>query len=126
MRRLVDLTKLSRLDQLIRRKATGSPNELAQRLEMSRSSLYELIAFLKEEMRAPIIYISDRLSYVYEYTPKFYLGFERDRLNADEMTGTHGGDAVNEKKNKRIKVEIDIDDDEFILDNDIDFNDLYH
>lgn len=41
MRRLVDLVKIDRLDNLIRRKATGNPEELAERLELSRSSLFD-------------------------------------------------------------------------------------
>jgi len=150
MKRLVDLIKLDRLDYLIRRAATGTPEELAKRLEMSRSSLFELITFLKEDMRAPIVYIRSRPSYVYSYTPQFYLGFERERMNAadmadtygggedneiknnfecerlepDEMTNTFGG-GINEGKKKKIKVEIEINDDDCILDDDIDFNDLY-
>ena len=48
MKRLIDLVKLDRLDHLIRRASTGTPEELAKRLEMSRSSLFELITYLKE------------------------------------------------------------------------------
>ena len=76
MSRLVDLVKLARLDHLIRHQATGNPDELAERLDISRSTLFELIAYLKEEMNAPIVYDRDRLSYTYSYPPKFYLGFE--------------------------------------------------
>jgi predicted DNA-binding transcriptional regulator YafY len=124
MKKLIDLAILDRLDRLIRRKATGSPAELAKRLGVSRSTLFELIAYLKDEMRAPIIYVGGRQSYVYEYTPKFYLGFERDHLKTTEMINTCGGG--DEKEKRRHKVEIEIDDDEYILDDDIDFNDLYH
>ena len=67
------------------RASTGSPEDLAERLGMSRSSLFELIAFLKEEMRAPIIYSKNRQSYMYEYPPNFYLGFEHGHLHPDEM-----------------------------------------
>ena len=124
MKKLIDLVKLNRLDQLIRRKVTGTPDELARRLEMSRSSLFEMIAFLKEEMKAPIVYISSRPSYVYEYTPRFFLGFERDHLGDDEMVNAHGG--ADEKMKGKQKIEIEIDDVQYILDDDIDFNDLYH
>ena len=128
MRRLVDLVKLARLDNLIRHAATGSPEELAERLEMSRSSLFELISFMKEEMRAPIMYNRNRLSYVYEYVPKFYLGFERERLKTAEMTNTYGGGNNDEvdNYNKKNIIKVEINDDDFILDNDIDFNNLYH
>ena len=126
MKRLIDLVKLDRLDNLIRRAATGCPEDLADRLGMSRSSLFELIAFLREEMKAPITYSKNRPSYVYEYTPKFYLGFERERLHFDEMTSNSGGKESIEKRKNKVKVEIEIDDDAYILDDGIDFNELYH
>ena len=116
MRRLVDLVKLHRMDQMIRSKTTGAPKVFAERLEMSRSSLFELIAFLKEEMKAPIIYNKQKKSYVYSYPPKFYLGF--DRLEP----------AKNKKSKNKLKekVENDNEDYDFLLDDDIDFTDLYY
>ncbi|MCL2073707.1 MAG: hypothetical protein FWH18_07290 [Marinilabiliaceae bacterium] len=119
MKKLVDLEKLSRIDKLIRRKATGTPKQLAQKLEMSKSGLYEIIAFLKEVMYAPIIYSSNRLSYVYEYPPNFYLGFERDVLNRDEMQTTYGGldeEAPQKNQNKKRKIEIEIDENQVFFD----------
>ena len=142
MKKLVDLVKLDRLDGLIRRAATGSPEELAKRLGMSRSSLFEFIAYLKEEMRAPIIYNAARPSYMYSYTPKFYLGFEMENdenLASRELNETYGGElstnpgnttsiqeVTTEQGRAKRKIEIEIDEDEFILDADIDFSDLYH
>jgi len=125
MKRLIDIVKLSRLDSLIRRAATGSPEELARRLDMSRSSLFELISYLKEEMGAPIIYNRNRPSYMYSYTPKFFLSFERDNLKSSEMISTHGGSAV-EKIESKSHQEIEEEADFFVLDEDIDFNSLYH
>ena len=122
MKRLVDLLKLERLDTLIRRAATGSPEKLAERLEMSRSNLFNLISFLKEEMKAPIVYSAQRLSYIYTYTPKFYLNFDRDQLKTDEMENIYGGNDENEENNKAKNNNIS----EFILDDDIDFNNLYY
>lgn len=84
MKHLIDLVKLDRLDGLIRRRATGKPADLAKRLNMSRSSLFEFICFLRVEMRAPIIFNKYVCSYEYAYPPKFYLGFERDRINQTE------------------------------------------
>ena len=82
MRLLVDLVKVDRLDRLIRRKAIGSPMELANRLMLSRSSLFEIISFLRE-VQAPISYSKSSSSCVYDYPPKFYLVFERDKHTAD-------------------------------------------
>ena len=38
---------LERMDQLIRLKSTGTPIELADRLNVSRSTIYEIIECLK-------------------------------------------------------------------------------
>ena len=91
MRHLIDLVKLDRLDHLIRRKATGTPKVLAQRMGISRSSLFDIISFLREDMRAPIHYSREQSSYVYKYPPKFHLGFEQDLLNEDQMYNVLGG-----------------------------------
>ena len=96
MSRKVDLEKIARLDYLIRHKATGNPDELAERLDMSRSTLFDLIAYLKEEMNAPIVYDRDRLSYTYSYPPKFYLGFEP----VHEVNETFDSARKEEKKRK--------------------------
>lgn len=91
MRRLVDLVVLDRLDGLIRRQSTGTPHELAERLEISRSSLFELILYLREELQAPIQYNKYMQSYIYTYPPRFYLGFEQDRLSDSETYQTMAG-----------------------------------
>ena len=91
MRRLVDLVKLDRLDSLIRHQSTGTPEELAERLEMSRSTLFDLILYLREEMQAPIQYNKYIKSYVYTYQPRFYLGFEHDRLSDTQSYATMAG-----------------------------------
>jgi hypothetical protein len=120
MRRLIDLIKLDRLDSLIRRRATGSPEKLAERLRMSRSSLFEFISFLRNEMRAPIRYSKSLSSYVYEYVPKFHLGFEKERLSPIVVYDTHGGGSDG---GKAYPENDDLDD--VILDDDLDFRDLY-
>jgi len=129
MKRLVDLAKLARLDNLIRHEATGSPEELAERLGMSRANVFNIIRLLREDMHAPIEYNPCRPSYVYTYKPVFNLGFERERFETIELENTFGGgvdEKVQEKKNtkKKITVEIDVDID-YILDEDIDFCNLY-
>ena len=80
MRRLIDLLTLDSLDRLIRLKSTGTPKDLSCRLRIPERSLYELIDYLRCKMRAPILYVKDIPSYVYDYPPRFYLGFEKDRL----------------------------------------------
>lgn len=47
--------KIERLDQLIKRKATGTPEELAQKFNCNERSIYRMISQLKE-MGCPIYY----------------------------------------------------------------------
>ena len=58
------LALIRRLDLLIRKKGTGSPQQLAKRLNISRASLFNYIKLLKE-LGAPIKYSNCRNSYVY-------------------------------------------------------------
>ena len=59
----LDLAK--RLDELIRRKATGSPRELAGRLLVSEATVYRYIQDLKN-LGAPIKDGKYRKTYLYE------------------------------------------------------------
>lgn len=56
---------LMRLDDLIKRKATGPPARLTEKLGVSRASIFRYINELKE-MDAPIQYCKERQSYFYE------------------------------------------------------------
>lgn len=47
MKQIKQLYRVGKLDQLIRNKQTGSPSQLAQRLSISRSQLYNYIDTLK-------------------------------------------------------------------------------
>lgn len=55
-----------RMDALIRRKATGTPQEFARKLSVSEASLYRYTKELKEQLGAPLQYCSYRNSYYYE------------------------------------------------------------
>ncbi|MEQ9309839.1 MAG: HTH domain-containing protein [Balneolaceae bacterium] len=57
--------RFSRIDNLISLKATGKPSELAEKLEISESTLYEFITIMKE-LGAPIKFDRARNSYVYD------------------------------------------------------------
>jgi len=154
MLRLDFLKTLDRMHEIILLKATGTHGEFAKTLGMSRSSLYDLIGQLKSEFEAPIIYNRYRPSYEYSYTPKFTLSFKPDHLGEerlnhaprvsdsynfgldsdlleiDELDDTFFRTEENKgnkssTKTKKYLVEIDVSDFEVILDNDINFNDLY-
>jgi len=74
MTTLEKIGKIEQIDQLIRLKATGPPKQLAKRLGISESSLYELLLAMKN-MDAPICYCRHRQSYYYEKKVKFHFGF---------------------------------------------------
>lgn len=65
MRYLERVRILQRLDDLIRRKATGTPVDCANRLDVSRATFFRLLDELKS-LDAPICYCRNRESYFYE------------------------------------------------------------
>jgi len=70
-----NIDRLIRLDHLIKRKSTGSPLELANKMEISERSLYEYISLLKR-LNAPIKYCKTRQSYYYTSNGYFFIGFK--------------------------------------------------
>ena len=75
------LELMQRLDALIRRKATGTPNQLSDRLSVSRRNVFNIINTMKD-MGAPIYFCKTRNSYCYEQKVTFTYGFtpKTDRL----------------------------------------------
>jgi hypothetical protein len=68
-----ELNMLEQLDQLIRQKATGTPEQLAKRLRICERDLYRIIAELREK-DIKIKYCKRRCCYYYEVETflKFY------------------------------------------------------
>jgi hypothetical protein len=62
----MDIRVFIRLHELIVTKKTGMPKELAKKLEISDRSLHYYIAFMKNEMKAPIVYDNKLATYIYE------------------------------------------------------------
>ena len=69
------LQRLERLHHLINRKQTGSAQMLAQKLGVSRSTIYYLIADLKQ-LGAPVAYCNIRHTFYYKYEVVFNIGFK--------------------------------------------------
>ena len=65
---------LARLDRLIRRKAAGDAEQLAEKLELSPSTIYEYLRYMRE-LGAPICFCRWRRSYYYAGKGKFFIGF---------------------------------------------------
>ncbi|WP_052345482.1 hypothetical protein [Alkaliflexus imshenetskii] len=68
------IQQLQQLDQLIRLNCTGSPSQPAQKLEISESSLFQLLQTAKD-LGAEIRYNSYRNRYEYITPMRFVFGF---------------------------------------------------
>ncbi len=75
---------IERIDQLIRLKATGSPDDLAKKLGVTRSTVYEFIECMKD-MDAEIQYCKVRKSFYYETEKVLAIGFvEKNKIKGGE------------------------------------------
>lgn len=86
MKLFQQLQLLSRVDSLIRRKATGSPQQLANRLDISERQTYRLISSLKT-MGFPVKYCHYRNSYTYEKEVKIRFEIFVDNSEAFKIQG---------------------------------------
>jgi hypothetical protein len=81
------LTRLQQLDRLIRMRCTGNAAELAEKLQVSQSSLFLLLQTAKE-LGAEIHFNHYRCTYEYEKPMRFVCGFEViDRENLQQARG---------------------------------------
>ena len=82
------LERLERLHLLVRRKATGSPCELANKLGLSERQTLEYVRELKD-LDIPIAYCKHQKTYYYERDVIFK--FEFRTLSKDELRNVEGG-----------------------------------
>ncbi|ANQ50920.1 HTH domain-containing protein [Flammeovirga sp. MY04] len=73
------LLRIKRIDDLIRRKATGTPQELATKMDISDRTLRNLISMMKD-MGAEIHYDQLRGSYTYTRPFYFFFGFYHEDM----------------------------------------------
>ena len=69
-----NIEMIERIDQLIRRSATGTADDLALRLGISRTKVYRTIEVMKL-LGAPIEYDTQRQTFYYEEEVGFNCGF---------------------------------------------------
>jgi hypothetical protein len=77
MNAIEQIKRLQRIDQLIQTKSTGCPKDFARKLNISVSTLFELLNCLKE-LGANIKYNRDKLTYVYEVPAKLIFKLEKE------------------------------------------------
>ncbi|MBI9063810.1 MAG: HTH domain-containing protein [Marinilabiliaceae bacterium] len=81
---------MERIDYLVKQRATGSPQELANRLSVSKASLHRVLEVMKE-LGAPIEYNIIHKSYVYSEAVNFFCDFYSNDLTQQELKNTNGG-----------------------------------
>ncbi|MCU0445561.1 MAG: hypothetical protein MUE85_11655 [Microscillaceae bacterium] len=74
------LRRLSYLDFLISRKATGNVNELAERMQISRSNLHLYLRVLREDLQAPVKYCRKSQSYSYSEEWSLEKGLKNQKI----------------------------------------------
>jgi len=74
MRFFEKLQVIERVDGLIKRKGTGTAEELENKLGVSRRCVFDIIDVMKK-MDAPIAYNTQRRSYEYEKPCELMIGF---------------------------------------------------
>lgn len=84
--------KLEHLDALIRRKATGNPKELADKLGISERAWYRLRDFLTNDLQVPLSYCTKRKTYYYHREGNLMLGWRP--LREDQTGKISGGNAL--------------------------------
>ncbi|MEW7291260.1 HTH domain-containing protein [Aquimarina sp. 2304DJ70-9] len=81
MKTIIQYIKLmERIDQLVRLQATGEPEDFAQRLGISKATLYRTIKTMKE-LNAPLEYDITLRSFVYRESVGFKFGFYEKELS---------------------------------------------
>jgi|GEM_PF-360256 len=84
------IDRLKHMDRLIRTKSTGTPQEFADKVGVSRSTLMEHLAEMKE-LGARITFCTYRRCYQYEDETCLQIGFSNNLLSKKEEESTYGG-----------------------------------
>jgi predicted DNA-binding transcriptional regulator YafY len=81
--------RVEQMHYLIKNKATGTPEQFAAKVGLSRRSLFLWIEQLRDDFNFPIAYDPGRKSYFYTSEGEFVFGFtpKAQRLRADKAAG---------------------------------------
>lgn len=80
------VNRIKIIHRLIRRRETGTPGDLALRLDLSESMVYNYIGFMKEQ-GAPIAYSKRTKTYYYTRAVEFSFGFLPPKAMPGEVPG---------------------------------------
>lgn len=84
------IERIRYLDELIRKEKTGNPEELANRLGISRAQLYNILEFLKAE-GLTIGYTRKRSTFYYTCGKKLEVNFSIKVVSDEEARAIGGG-----------------------------------
>ncbi|MDH5398445.1 MAG: HTH domain-containing protein [Cyclobacteriaceae bacterium] len=73
------INRIERLDQMIRLKATGSADDLAEKLGITSRMIHYYLDYMKD-IGAPIRFCHTNRCYYYEYPVSFSFGFDKSKL----------------------------------------------
>lgn len=65
----MNIKVIIRIHEMISMQHTGKPRALAEVLDVSERTVYNYIAFMKDELKAPINYCNIKESYYYTVPP---------------------------------------------------------
>ena len=83
------LSRVEQIDQLIRTYSTGQPADLADKVGISESMLYNYLQFMRRS-GAPIEYSRLQKTYFYRYQGKFSFSFETFEQELKQHLGMSG------------------------------------
>ena len=72
------LQLIERIDTLIRQRATGTPDDISEKLGVSRSTWFNYLRILKDQLCFPVDYDPDNQTYFYTVPGTFTCKFETD------------------------------------------------
>ena len=84
------MSKLEKLDYLIRSKATGTSKSLAKKLGVSERQVFNYLTLFKD-LDAPVSYCPFRQTYLYEKEGKFNFRFNVKELGSEDIRNIKAG-----------------------------------
>jgi len=90
MKFIQQIEQYKKLDKLIEQACTGTPDELAVRLQISRTQLYTFLESMKF-LGAPIKYNRVLKSFYYTYKFKLSISINVQMITAEESKTIYGG-----------------------------------
>jgi len=85
--------RVKRLDDLIKKKATGGPNDLAKKMHLSRSILMDYLSEMKS-LGFPIKFCKHRNSYYYENDWQTEDKLIKKVLTREQQSNLKGGNTI--------------------------------